>query len=153
MPIFVFTSSSGSSSSTPAAAQVSAGSISGAEADRDWALDPIDGDLDLNDDGDARFNRGAEAIASDLQSEFQMWLGEWYLDRQKGFPWMSVLGVPLDEDGFRRLVEEHAALVPGVVEIQNYALERDAENRSFSVDFEAKADTGAIVSVKIESTP
>lgn len=152
MPLFVFTST-GSSSSAPPAAAATPGSIAGAEADRDWALDPIDGDLDLTDDADARFNRGAEAIASDLQSEFQTWLGEWYLDRGKGFPWLDILGHQLDEDGFRRLIEEHAALIPGVVEIQNYALERDAENRSFSVDFEAKADTGAIVSVKIEATP
>lgn len=122
------------------------GEQAGADAERDWALDPISGDLQLGTDGDAVFLRGVDAIASDLQSEFSMFLGEWYLDLLAGFPWFQeVLGFPLDETKLRRRVDEHARVVPGVVEVTSYELTQDAVARSIAIDFSVKCDNGAVI--------
>jgi hypothetical protein len=152
MPVSFSWTIEGGTDAAAAAATSAPGVAAGADAERDWALDPIDGDLDLDESMDARFNRGTEAIASDLNSEFNMWLGEWYLDRDEGFPWLDVLGTALDESKFRRLVEEHAALIPGAVQVQNYTLTRDEESRSFAVDFEVLCDTGQVISATIAAS-
>lgn len=152
MPV-IFSWSIEGSSSTTFTSTPAPGVQAGADAERDWALEPADGDIMISSvDGDAVFNKGAEGIASDLQSQFRMWLGEWYLDRQEGFPWLDVLGNQLDEAAFQRKVIEQADFVPGVVDIQNYALTRDNAERSFSVDFEAVCDTGEIISASIDVT-
>lgn len=143
---------SGSSASIDAST-AAPGVVAGADALRDMALDPITKDLYTDGTGDLVFNRGTEAIASDLQSEFSMWLREWYLDRNKGFPWLDVLGSPLDQTAFRRQVEEHVALVPGATGIQNYVLTEQADQRSFSVEFEVLCDTGEIISASGVVTP
>lgn len=143
-----FTGSSSSADPTTAAPGVA----SGADALRDIALDPITKDIYTDGTGDLVFNRGTEAIASDLDSQFKMWLREWYLDRSKGFPWLDVLGHPLDQTEFRRKVEEHVALVPGATGIQNYVLTEQQDQRSFSVEFEVLCDTGEIISASVTVT-
>lgn len=135
-----------SASGAAAAAAVTPGEQSGADAERDWALDPVDGDLQIGTDGDGVWVAGDAAIASDLQSEFLMFLEEWYLDLQAGFPWFQeFLGEKLDETRLRRRVEEAARRVPGVVELQSYQAIENAQERSVVISFEAKCNTGAVI--------
>lgn len=141
------TASSSNTSSTP-------GSDSGATALRDWALDPIDGDLALDGTNDALFNSGTDGIASDIEAALKTWLGSWFYDTSIGFPWLQdVLGQKYDASLFRRDIQTLVTARPGVVALSDYAGSFDNESRELDISFQVLCDTGQLIDATLQATP
>lgn len=137
----------------PADTSASPGSDDGSNGFRDWALDPLTGDLMIGDDGDAVFNTGAAGIASDIQSRLRTWLGEWYLDTSLGFPWLQdVLGQRYDAALVRRDITNLCLGTPGAVVVQTYEAAFDNDTRELDVDFQVLCDTGEIIDASLNVT-
>jgi hypothetical protein len=129
------------------------GSDAGASALQDWALDAVNGDLALDGGGDALYLTGVAAIASDLDSCFRTFLGEWYLDLTLGFPWFQdVLGQRYDAALFRRDSEQLALSRPGVVALQDWVSSFDNVTRNLAAIFNVKTDTGELIAGQLTAT-
>lgn len=59
----------------------------------DIAIDDLSGDVMLP----LRFSRGAEAVRQRVRVRLQMFRGEWFLDLDKGVPWLERSGVPASD--------------------------------------------------------
>jgi len=123
-------------------AQTSAGNVF-----RDWKLDDVNEDLELDDTGDAAALTSTSAIVSDLKSRFQTFLGEFYRDLTIGFDWFgAVLGQKLDEGLVRTKVEAEALACPGVVSVDSVsATVTDTKIRQVTITFTATTDVGAVI--------
>lgn len=137
-------SSSSNSATTP-------GSASGATALRDWALDPITGDLATDETGDALFNSGADGIASDIDCALKAWQGEWDDDTSVGFPWLQdVLGKKYDSALVRRDIQKLVMARPGVQSLVSYSGTYDNVARELDVAFVAACDTGELINGSLQ---
>jgi hypothetical protein len=125
---------------------VSPGADAGATAMRGWALDPITGDLMHDSTGRRVDVTGAAGIAQDLQCVFKTFLGEWYLDTSKGFPWFqNHLGQRSSAAQFRRDIEKLALTRPGVVAVVDFDMTSDNQARSIAASFKVECDSGLII--------
>lgn len=108
---------------------------------RTFALDPTTGDL-VRSSGRPVLISGTAAVAQRLLVRLRLWRGEWLLDRNVGFPWLSILG----ERGTERLLEvllrRAITSCPGVRSLDRFALTVDPRTRVAVVTFTATAVTG-----------
>lgn len=110
-------------------------------------------DADNPDIGDLRIVNneialidGKEAVAQQIAIRFKFFLGEWYLNRSEGFPWIQVVFVKRPNMGkVRALVREVLGGTPRVVAIHRLELSVSSD-RILSVRFEVGIDTGVILS-------
>lgn len=135
--------SSNSSSSTP-------GALAGADAGRDLALDPADGDL-LVVDGDLVLVSGAEGIASDLKARLQTFAGEWGLDTSIGLPYFTEIAERPTDARLRDLFRSEILGTPGIVSLER--LELQVSGRVLSLTFRALCDLGALIDAALTVDP
>lgn len=114
----------------------------GALALRDKKLDPLTGDLQLDDTGDQVFTTGVDGIAADLKSNWLFFKGEYFLNLLKGIDYWGVIfakGSTLQdcEEEYRR----EALATPGVAAID---LVLTKTGRQLGVAAVVTTDTGLI---------
>lgn len=132
------------STSTGATVPVTApfGAVAGADAVRDFRLDPVTLDLVLTE-GDLQVISGAEGVASDIASRLQTFRGECFLDLGLGLPYFEeILGkhpLPRVEEIFRAAILE----TPGVAGIEAFTLQKTG--RSLSLAFRVSTDFATII--------
>lgn len=109
---------------------------------RDIYLEGLD--LPLN----VRMSDEAEGIRQHVTLHLQNFLGQWFLDREHGFPWLEVLGQKGNEELIERLVRKWVLDVPGVKSISDMQLKLlrsrhlaislviSSKEGSFNVDFD-----------------
>lgn len=136
--------------------------INGATALRDMELDE-DGDGDLVfEEGDVVFNKGIEAIASDVKSrcltfgpgtdaEGDQIDGECFLDTTIGVNyWGSVFRGAVNQSDAAAAFITEIAKTPGVLEV--FDVVADIVSREFSLSFRALTDLGLVISATLSET-
>lgn len=94
-------------------------------------------DVRLNEDGSVyvgpngfEFVSGLIGVAQLVTIAIRMFLGEWFLNLDKGMPWFQeILGKKDAEDILRRRLAETALGVPAVIGIISLTLELDGQTR------------------------
>lgn len=145
---------------TPAAAYVPSnptaedGAVdAGATSLRDEALDPLDGDL-LLEQGDQVFLTGHDGVLSDVKARWQTVKTEWYLDTSIGVDWFGKVLVKNPNLGdIRAEFTREALKAPGVTAVQRFDMVFDRGARSLDVDFELVDDFGNIIKDSVTLTP
>jgi hypothetical protein len=110
----------------------------------DLAIDTT-GDIVLTDDA-VTLVTDADAIAQNLRIRLRMFRGEWFLNPLEGMPYLENVfqknpKIPVVAALFRRAIRE----TPGVAEVVSFVPNYDAATRTFSVSFEARVETGEIL--------
>jgi hypothetical protein len=110
-------------------------------------------DVELDDDGEIRIDgdglhlvSGLPAVAQLIRIAILLFLGEWFLNLEKGMPWFQeILGQKFDAALIRQRLSERILAVPGVAEILSVAVSFDSESRAVTVDWEVRAAFGGTV--------
>lgn len=98
------------------------------------------GDLDLSTN-DLQLVDGIEAVRQHLQIRFRFFLGEWFLDRDEGVPYIrDVLKKNPNESQVRAMLAEVARSTPGVVSVDSIELDLAAATRTLTVSLQLTAD-------------
>lgn len=75
----------------------------------------------------------AECVAQCIRTNLKLWLGEWFVDKTAGTPYMEdVLGERAGKDP-DTVIQERILNTQGVTEILDYASQFDPSTRRFSV--------------------
>ncbi len=86
-----------------------------------------------------------------IQDQFELGLGEWFIDQTQGVPYVNggsrqVLGVKNPNLGaIRALFRSIILQTPGIVAVQELTVSYDPGTRQLSYSFAAVDDTGALV--------
>lgn len=100
------------------------------------------GDLDLSTN-DLQLVDGVEAVRQELQIRYRFFLGEWFLDRSQGVPYIrDVLKKAPNEAQVRAMLIEVARTTPGVASVDGIALALDNATRILTVTLDLTADVG-----------
>lgn len=113
---------------------------------RTLALDPITGDLALSG-GRPVLVSGADAVAQRLRVRLKLQQGEWVLDRNVGFPWLSVLAAKGSERLLEVLLRRAITTCPGVRSLDRFSLSVDPRTRVAVVTVTATTITGEPVTI------
>jgi hypothetical protein len=107
------------------------------------------GDLDFSTN-DLQIIEGLEAIRQELQIRYRFFLGEWFLNRDEGVPYLEhVLKKNATDAQVRLVLLEVAKTTPGVDEVRDYDADLDRANRVLTVSMEI----GAIVDGELVFEP
>jgi hypothetical protein len=101
------------------------------------------GDLAFTD-GNIALATGIEEVAQKLKVRYSFFLGEWYLDKRLGVPWIQsifVKGTP--ENLIRSKLMRVALRCPGVSSVEDFQLVLDNSRRQLALSFQARLDSGA----------
>jgi hypothetical protein len=117
-------------------------------------------DVELDDDGEIHIDEeglrlvsGAQAVAQLIRIAILLFLGEWFLNLEKGMPWFQeILGQKFDPVLIRQRLSERILAVPGVAEIMSVAVSFDPDSRAVTVDWEVRAAFGGTVSGSTTTT-
>lgn len=109
----------------------------------DFKIDPLTGDLALDDTGDLVVLTGRDAIAQHIRVRLQFVLGEWHLDQREGIPyfeqiWVTNPDLVAIEELFRRAI----AQTPGVASVRTLSLTHDTQARTLSMSVLAVTTDG-----------
>ena len=100
-----------------------------------------DGDLVL--DSDLHWTHGIDAVAQGLQVRLQTWRGEWFLDLDRGIPYLQeLLGHKFDEVRVRVAFRQEIAAAPGVEEILRLSAVFNRPTRELTVAWEVRTEWG-----------
>ena len=117
---------------------------------KDFALNPDTGDM-LLEDSSFHFVEGVQAVVQKVAMTFAMFLGEWFLDLTKGFPYREeILVKNPDLDKIRRRYEKTLTDIEEIIEVQKLELNFDRATRNLQVNFRALSSEGLIV---VEDAP
>lgn len=87
---------------------------------------------------------GIEAVAILVRTAWLLWRDEWFLDRDKGTPWIetedgvvterdAILGQPYDAAKTARVLRKVALAVPNVVDVTEFRSSFDSHARNLAV--------------------
>jgi len=110
-------------------------------ARKDYALDPLTGDLAIP----MRLVGGVDAVAQRLAIRMGFWRGDWFLDLREGVPYLQNVFIrnpdlALVESFFRRIIRE----TPGVSRILSYTHNLHKPTRTYSARARVSAGGRAI---------
>lgn len=110
------------------------------------------GDLDLSD-FELQLVEGSAAVAQEIKIAVLTFLGEWFLDTRRGFPWFERVFVKNPKiSELQTLIARAIRAVPGVLEVPDVTIDLDADTRRASIAFSAKVldDEQAIATIRGE---
>lgn len=114
-------------------------------ATKDILLGELSHDLEIGDNFDLSFVRGAEYFAQKLKIRLWFFLGEWFLDTAEGTPWFqSVLVKNPNLALVGTLLKSRILETPGVLSLVSFELEFDRGLRNLAVSFQAKTESGMV---------
>lgn len=100
--------------------------------------------------GDIIIIDGAEAVRQKLELSLTLWYGEWFLDTEKGMPYLTdVLGKQMLLTSVIAVIKMKIMEVEGITKIEKFLYEFDRKNRKLNIDFSVLTEYG-IIEVKKE---
>lgn len=104
----------------------------------------FDGDLVVRG-GDLALVGGVDAIRQEVGVRLQWFLGEWFIDPERGVPYFEQILTKIDRVEvlggiFRRAILD----TPGIVSVDEMRLDHDRANRRLAVEWTATADVGTV---------
>ncbi len=119
------------------------GTLAGAEAFRDWALNPSTGDIYLGDDGDLVGVAGADGVASDIGSRLRTFRAECFLDLSLGMPYFEEIFGRTTLARNEQLYRQEILSTPGAGDLESISVSK--AGRQLKVDFEVTTDFPEII--------
>lgn len=116
----------------------------------------LDSDGDLVVDTDAHFTTGLLAVSQGARIRLQMFKGEWFLDLDKGVPWLpndivadvdAILGQRFNEVKVRGAIRPILQDTPGVITINKLDISFTGSTRALRVDWRVTTTDGTAVGV------
>ncbi len=105
-----------------------------------------DGDIVIEDNDTAT----TDATAQRLRQKLLLWRGEWWLDRQAGFPYLQrVLGQRPRPEVVGSLVRQLVERDPDVRSVDNLRLDFDATTRRIAIAFTARLVDGTNTDIEV----
>lgn len=90
-------------------------------------------DLYLEADGSLAVVRDAEAVGQHVRQRLMTYLGEWFLDRDAGVPWVrDILGHQYDPVLAESVLKTEILNTDGVIEITSFSVRFDNSTRGLS---------------------
>lgn len=75
----------------------------------------------------------AQAVAQIVETNFNLWLGEWYLDVTQGMPWTEgVVDAKVSQAEADATVQAYLANIPNVTDISDFSSTDDQSDRLYS---------------------
>lgn len=110
----------------------------------DFALDTL-GEMVI-ETGDIKLVDGIDAIASGVASRLEFWLGEWFLDKRLGVPYMTqILGQKPRLVAVRGIFRKVILSELGVIDVEDLLVEYDGPIRKLSLSFTGVCELGKFV--------
>lgn len=115
-------------------------------------------DLNMSDDGDLQFTGGRltfvdgdELIRQNLLKRIRTYAGEWFLNINRGMPYLQAIFVKgVEEDLIRSFFVNEILSVAGVKELSSLDVIIDAASRGLTVEFEVRTINGETLSLSEE---
>lgn len=105
-------------------------------------VNPVAGDLFI-EGVDFAIVRDADAVVQEIEFELRWWLGEWFLDRRRGVPYVQQIlkkGVSLEL--VQTVLGRAIRRVPSVRRIERWGLTLDSSTRRLAGAVEIRIDDG-----------
>lgn len=98
----------------------------------------VNGDIDFQN-GDFVIATNGEATAQRLEQKFKLWQGEWFLDYDAGFPWLTEIfdEVRPSDEFLQTLFQTEIESDPDVKSLDEIELNFEGIGRVLSVTFSA----------------
>lgn len=109
------------------------------------ALDASTHDLALDDRGNLKLARDAEAVGQHVKQRLKMFSEEWFLDTTAGLPWLpkpgrfAIFDRPYDAGTSEALIKAEILDTPGIRELTGFEARVVAGKRELAI--EASAET------------
>lgn len=117
------------------------------EAAAPGTINPVEGDLYLDEHGDVPWLDGRDAIAQHIRIRLRFFYGEWFQNTDEGIPYFQELLEKGAQDRAEAILRKVVLGTPGVVALNAFAVVFDNAKRSGVVTFEAAiSDGSALVS-------
>lgn len=102
---------------------------------KDFALDPVTGDLDFSGGGMNVILTNLMSLRQRLYLRFSIWSGDWYFDESFGFPYRSYISKKTIKAVLDGRIRSEVRLEPDVLEISSFQSVMDVVNRSYQCFF------------------
>jgi len=103
-----------------------------------------DGDLEVKN-GSLHLTSGDEAVRQHLQQRLRMFLGEWFLDLDRGVPYFQdILVKNPNVNQVDGILKQIILTTPGIVELVSFTMNFDSTARILNVEFEYTSYSGEI---------
>ncbi len=110
----------------------------------DLALNVKEWDL-LTVSGDALVIDNAERVAQQICITLKFWLGEWFLNKNEGVPYLERIMIKNPNlNHIRQILREKILSVDGVDSVNELNLSVDNRSRTLSVTYEASTSYGML---------
>ncbi len=113
----------------------------------DWKLDDTTWDLviDNTTNWDLKLLTGIDYYKQKVRIKLQFFLGEWFLDTEKGVDWYGTILVKNPNlTNVDNLLKVTVLESPGVIELLQWQSSFNIQNRTYTVIFEANTDAGEL---------
>jgi hypothetical protein len=106
-------------------------------------------DLYLDDSGSLAVVRDTEAVGQHVRQRLMTYLGEWFLDREAGVPWVrDIVGHGYDPVLAESVLKAEILDTDGVIDINSFSVRFDSSTRGLSAfDIDVLTDYDQEVSV------
>lgn len=103
------------------------------------------GDIDLTAGSMTMTGFGTVATAQRLKQRLRLFLGEWFLDRERGIPFIQQIFVKRPNAGLiDAIFKQEIISDPAILELQEFELDLDPETRVLTLTFRALTSEGEI---------
>jgi hypothetical protein len=110
------------------------------------ALDATTHDLALDDRGNLKLARDAEAVGQHVKQRLKFFVGEFFLDITAGLPWLpkpgrfAIFDRPYDAGTSEALIKAEILDTPGLRELTSFEARVDRITRGLKIEAEAVPD-------------
>ena len=118
---------------------------------KDMKIDTTTGDLVI-ENGDIAFVEDGEALLQRIRIKFKTFLGEYFLNRAVGLPYLQrddegrqILGKQTDPVDIGDVFKEKILATNGIKELKSFRFDLDTKSRIATIDFEAESIFGTVV--------
>lgn len=99
--------------------------------------------------GDIQVVSGNLSTRQRLEQKLRLWLGEWFLDVNAGFPWLQIIGQRPRPELVRSLITNLLRNDPDVRSVTGVAVSFEGEDRKASVIFTARLGDGQSEQIEV----
>lgn len=92
--------------------------------------------------GRAVLTSEAAAIYQQCVTRLMQLQGEWFLDEREGTPWHEVLASRPNPAKLEQLIRDRLISIPGLTDIENFAMEWQPGSRRYAVSFDVQTAYG-----------
>jgi len=114
---------------------------------KDFALDPLTGDLDLSGGQMNLILTNQKSLRQRLFLRFAIWNGDWFFDDTFGFPYRAFIAKKTVKSVLDARIKKEVRLEPDVINITDFNSEMDVVSRSYQCYFTVSTEEGEEVNL------